>query len=258
MPLLQREGRAIQNVYDRKTALDALNSAAYDVIFAGQSQNGFDGLTFLPQLRTLQPKARVIVTGDPEPARVIRALRARAYSYFHTPLPPGPITDMVQQALESNSWQDDLRVLSAAPNWITVDIRGKLEAADRTVQFFREVLAALPNQTREDIAASFRELILNAVEHGTHGDPGKRVRVTMQRTPRLVIGQIADPGKGFSLDAVPHAAISNPADSPIQHIELREETGQRPGGFGILMTRNMVDGLVYNERGNAVLFVKNL
>ncbi|SPF46834.1 hypothetical protein SBA4_3580017 [Candidatus Sulfopaludibacter sp. SbA4] len=36
------------------------------------------------------------------------------------------------------------------------------------------------------------------------------------------------------------------------------EQGQRPGGFGILMTRNLVDELIYNERGNAVLFVKYL
>jgi len=36
------------------------------------------------------------------------------------------------------------------------------------------------------------------------------------------------------------------------------EAGQRPGGFGILMSRNLVDELVYNERGSGVLFVKYL
>jgi hypothetical protein len=41
-------------------------------------------------------------------------------------------------------------------------------------------------------------------------------------------------------------------------VEVRLEQGQRPGGFGILMTRNMVDDLLYNEPGNAVLFVKHL
>jgi hypothetical protein len=41
-------------------------------------------------------------------------------------------------------------------------------------------------------------------------------------------------------------------------VEVRAEAGQRPGGFGILMTRNLVDELIYNERGNAVLFVKYL
>jgi anti-sigma regulatory factor (Ser/Thr protein kinase) len=57
---------------------------------------------------------------------------------------------------------------------------------------------------------------------------------------------------------VPHAAISNPENSPIRHVEVRAEAGQRPGGFGILMTRNLVDELIYNQRGNGVLFVKYL
>jgi anti-sigma regulatory factor (Ser/Thr protein kinase) len=39
---------------------------------------------------------------------------------------------------------------------------------------------------------------------------------------------------------------------------VRAEEGRRPGGFGILLTRNLVDELLYNERGNAVLFVKYL
>ena len=78
------------------------------------------------------------------------------------------------------------------------------------------------------------------------------------RTHKALIVQIQDPGKGFSLDSLPHAAISNPEDSPIRHVEVRVEAGQRPGGFGILMTRNLVDELIYNERGNGVMFVKYL
>jgi hypothetical protein len=30
----------------------------------------------------------------------------------------------------------------------------------------------------------------------------------------------------------------------------------RPGGFGILMTRQLVDELIYNESGNEVLLLK--
>jgi hypothetical protein len=32
----------------------------------------------------------------------------------------------------------------------------------------------------------------------------------------------------------------------------------RPGGFGILLTRNLVDELIYSEKGNEVLFIKYL
>jgi anti-sigma regulatory factor (Ser/Thr protein kinase) len=30
----------------------------------------------------------------------------------------------------------------------------------------------------------------------------------------------------------------------------------RPGGFGILLTRHLVDELIYNETGNEVLLIK--
>jgi anti-sigma regulatory factor (Ser/Thr protein kinase) len=32
----------------------------------------------------------------------------------------------------------------------------------------------------------------------------------------------------------------------------------RPGGFGLLMTRQLVDEMIYNEAGNEVLLIKYL
>ena len=256
--LLKRGDRRIQDAYDGPEALEYLRAAACDVVMAGQGRNGFDVLKLLRRIRALRPQARVIVAGEKDPAHVVGAIRERAFSYFHKPLPEGPLADMVQQALEASSWRDDIRVISARQEWITLDVRCKLEAADRTTQFLREIQADLPPHTREDVAAAFRELLMNAIEHGAKSDPKKRARVSFLRTSRSVIVHVHDPGTGFSLDFLPHAAISNPDDSPIRHAELRAEQGQRPGGFGILLARNLVDELLYNERGNAVLFVKYL
>jgi anti-sigma regulatory factor (Ser/Thr protein kinase) len=36
----------------------------------------------------------------------------------------------------------------------------------------------------------------------------------------------------------------------------RAERGMRPGGFGILLAKKVVDELIYNERGNEVLLIK--
>ena len=256
--LLKREDRGIQDAYDGQEALDRVRSVPYDLVVAGQGSNGFDGLKLLRRMREIRPEIKVILTGDENPARVIRAIRERAYSYFHKPLAEAPLADMVQQALESSSWRDDIKMISARPDWIALDVHCKLEAVERMTHFLREVEAALPTPAREDIAAAFRELLLNAVEHGGGSDPGKRVRISLVRTARSLIVRIQDPGKGFSMDLLPHAAISNPDDAPIQHVEVRTQRGQRPGGFGILMTRHLVDELVYNQRGNEVLFVKYL
>jgi anti-sigma regulatory factor (Ser/Thr protein kinase) len=44
----------------------------------------------------------------------------------------------------------------------------------------------------------------------------------------------------------------------MEHASVREEKGLRPGGFGLLMARQMVDELLYNEAHNEVVFVKYL
>jgi len=256
--VLQHDGRTIQDAFDQREALRRLRAVKFDLVLAGQGNNGFDGLNLLRKLRVLQPKAKVIVTGEPDPGRVVRAIRERAYAYFHRPLQPAQLSETVQQALNSRSWKDDIEVISARPEWISLDVRCKIDAAERTAHFLRETVADLPVHIREDISSAIRELLMNAVEHGGRSNPRKRARVALIRTGRSLIGHVHDPGTGFSLDFLPHAAISNPDNAPTKHVEIRAEAGKRPGGFGILMTRNMVDELIYNERGNAVLFVKYL
>jgi CheY-like chemotaxis protein/anti-sigma regulatory factor (Ser/Thr protein kinase) len=256
--LLSRDDRDIQRTADGREALEALRAGPFDLVLAGQGSNGFDGLKLLRQIRSVRPDTKIILTGEADPQRILRAIRQRAFSYFHRPIPEGPLLDMVSHALDATEWQDDIRVMSALPEWITLEVRCKIDAADRTTHFMREMMSDLPAQVCEDVSGAFRELLMNGIEHGGKNDPRKRVRAAVLRTSRSVIGHIHDPGSGFSMDFLPHAAISNPADSPIRHVEIRAEEGKRPGGFGILMTRNLIDELIYNERGNAVLFVKYL
>ena len=256
--LLQRHDREIQHVPGSREALDLLRTSPIDLVLAGQGNNGFDGLKLLRRVRSIQPATKVILTGDFDPPRILAAIRQRAFGYLHRPLSPGPLSELVQQALDSDAWQDDIRVVSARPEWITLDVRCKIEAADRTTHFLREITAHMSTQSGEDVASAFRELLMNAIEHGGKSNPHKRVRTSILHTARALIVHIHDPGTGFSLDFLPHAAISNPQDSPIRHVEVRAEEGRRPGGFGILLTKNLVDELLYNERGNAVLFIKYL
>ncbi len=256
--LLQRHDREIQHVSGSREALDVLRTSPIDLVLAGQGNNGFDGLKLLRRVRSIQPATKVILTGDFDPPRILAAIRQRAFGYLHRPLSPGPLSELVQQALDSETWQDDIRVVSARPEWITLDVRCKIDAADRTTHFLREITAHMSTQSVEDVASAFRELLMNAIEHGGKSNPHKRVRTSILHTARALIVHIHDPRTGFSLDFLPHAAISNPQDSPIRHVEVRAEEGRRPGGFGILLTKNLVDDLLYNERGNAVLFIKYL
>ncbi|HLH15816.1 MAG TPA: ATP-binding protein [Bryobacteraceae bacterium] len=257
-PALSRENRALETAPDGPHALDRLRAGDWELLVAGPNANGLDSLELLRRARAIRPDLKVILTGESDPLRVLTALRSRAFSYFHRPVAPAALVDMVQQALAAASWKNDLRVVSARREWITIEVRCRLQAVERTTHYLREFLADLPAQACEDVAIAFRELLMNAVEHGGKYDPHKRARVSLVRTSRALIVHIADPGTGFSFDFLPNSALSNPAGSPTQHAEFRAGHGQRPGGFGILMSRQLVDDLIYNERGNAVLFMKYL
>jgi CheY-like chemotaxis protein/anti-sigma regulatory factor (Ser/Thr protein kinase) len=256
--LLRRDGREISSVHGGRDALDRLRRGVFDLVLAGQDPNGIDTLKLLRRARAIQPRARVIVIGGADPRQAIGALRAGAYAYLHHPVPENPLTDLVQWALDASAWRQDIRVVSARPEWIALELRAKLEVVERATQFVREIVADLADGACENVAAAFRELLLNAVEHGAGLDPRKRVRAALIRTARAILVQIRDPGRGFSMNLLPHAAVCNPADAPTLHVEVRAEQGRRPGGFGILMSQHLGEELIYNERGNEVLFVKYL
>jgi two-component system, OmpR family, response regulator len=256
--MLEHHHGTLECVSRGADALSRLRSTPYDLAVAGQGTNGADPLKLLRRFHTIRPDLKVIVTGDPNPSRALEAIRSRAYGYLHVPLSEVHAGEMVQQALDSVAWRDDIRVTSARSEWVTLDVQCKLDAAERATHLARELASNLDPNAAEDLTAAFRELLLNGIEHGGKSNPHKRVRVSLLRLTGCVMVQMRDPGKGFSFDKIKHAAVSNPENWPTRHVEIRAEQGQRPGGFGILMARSLVDELVYNERGNEVLFVKKL
>ena len=133
----------------------------------------------------------------------------------------------------------------------------RLLTAERLVQ----ILSALPTELTEtehdDLMLAFREILLNAMEHGAGFDPDKMVEVSAVRTERAHVFHVRDPGPGFRPSEVPHTAIANPPDDPVAHVQRRAEEGMRPGGFGILLAKKIVDKLFYNERGNEVVLIKH-
>jgi anti-sigma regulatory factor (Ser/Thr protein kinase) len=115
----------------------------------------------------------------------------------------------------------------------------------------------LPEEEKDDVVSAFREILLNAMEHGGHFDPSQYAEVAFFRGRKVMICRVKDPGQGFSLDEVRHAALHSP-EGLLAHAVHREEQGLRPGGLGIMLAEGLVDELVYSEEGNNVLLVKYL
>ena len=60
---------------------------------------------------------------------------------------------------------------------------------------------------------AFREVLMNAMEHGGGFDPDQVVEVTAVRTERTMVFYLRDPGPGFDVDAVPRGPVT-PARRP--------------------------------------------
>jgi len=165
--------------------------------------------------------------------------------------------DMVRHAGSESCWDDGIEVLAATPEWVSLAVRCDMKTADRLLQFLREI-TDLSEEERRGVGFAFREMLFNAIEHGGHFDPNEYVEISYVRTRHAVVCRIKDPGEGFSLEEIKHAAVANPPGDPLQHFAHREAQGLRPGGFGVMIAKQLVDDLVYNEKGNEVLLIKHL
>jgi anti-sigma regulatory factor (Ser/Thr protein kinase)/CheY-like chemotaxis protein len=249
---------ALQHATNNGAALVMAVTRNLDLILTSQKTSGREDVELLRKLRLVRPHTRLIILAEEStPADIILSMREHAFSYFSKPIEPSALRAMIRHAIEEPCWDDGIDVVSATPEWIRIRARCDLRTADRVLQFFEEI-SELPNPEKSAVAMAFREMLMNAIEHGGRLDPDRQVEISYLRVCHMVACRINDPGEGFTLDEIPHAAIANPADDPLRHVEYREVKGMRPGGFGVLLAQRLVDDLVYNEQGNEVVLIKYL
>jgi len=255
---LEPETWAVQHVTDNAAALVMVQRKTFDLIVTSEKTSGREDIELLRKIRQMRPHTRLIIlTDESTPGDVISSMREHAFSYFSKPFSLDALGMMIEHAIAEPCWDDGIDVISATPEWIRLRARCDLKTADRVLHFFDEI-AELPDPERGAVGMAFHEMLTNAIEHGGRLDPNQQVEISYVRARHMVKCRISDPGEGFTLDEIPHAAIANPAGDVLRHVEYREARGMRPGGFGVLLTQKLVDQLVYNEQGNEVLLIKYL
>jgi anti-sigma regulatory factor (Ser/Thr protein kinase) len=255
-PLL--EGHSVDVAAGDTDAIRRLRGRAYDVLVTAPDTDLDEDAAILDEIRAVRPGVRIVILAPrTTPDQVIAALRRRVFACFSAPFDASEIADMVARAAIADEWKDGIEVLSATPSWIHVLVNCRLLNAERLVNFFTELRSDVPEAPRDDFMFAFREVLMNAMEHGGGFDPDQVVEVTAVRTARTMVFYLRDPGPGFDLAALAHAAVSRPED-PLAVAEAREKRGMRPGGFGLLLARRIVDEMIPSERGNEVILIKHL
>jgi anti-sigma regulatory factor (Ser/Thr protein kinase)/ActR/RegA family two-component response regulator len=256
--VLKPESWNVHGAPNNASALKLVEAQFYDLIVTSEKTSGKEDIDLLRKLRRLHPHTRLIIlTGESTPTDVITAMREHAFSYFTRPFSRNALQRMIRFATEGPCWDDGIEIVSATPQRIRLSVRCDFETADRLLQFLQE-MEDLPDPENWQLATASRELLYNAIEYGGKLDPSNHVEIDYVRAPDKVMCRITDHGPGFTVDKIPHAAIANPADDPAYHVSVRQERGMRPGGYGILVARQLLDEVSYAQQGNEVLFVKYL
>lgn len=135
----------------------------------------------------------------------------------------------------------------ADPNWLwtTEEVLPSEPGAGRRV--LEELVAQLQHAGWDQhgvfsINLAVEEALVNAIRHGNCCDSSKCVRYLCKLSNERIYVEIADEGPGFNPEAVP-----DPTEP--ENLEI-------PGGRGIMLMRNFMTRVEYNEAGNRVVMEK--
>jgi len=193
----------------------------------------------------------IMVTALSGQEEKVRGLQVGANRYLTKPFSAGELHKAIQDAL---NWQEDMRSRGTGGE-IHFHFQSDFEYLEELNGLLSSLFlfSGLTQQQVKQLTTAVRELGTNAIEWGHKKEIDRIVTVVYRIDPQKITIVIRDTGPGFNPQNLPHAA--NPED-PIGHMMVRETLGLREGGFGILMSRGLVDELEYNETGNEVRLVK--
>jgi DNA-binding NarL/FixJ family response regulator len=230
-------------------------------------------MAFAPPLgnRPSLVKTALVVDADPQVEAVLRsALNAKGWSIRHASdnatalaLAEAIPCDLILTS-EKTSGKEDVELLRkirrVRPHTRLIILTDQTTPGDviaamraRAFSYFSKPLSL----------ESLADMIQSAAE-GPCWDEGIEV---LSATPSWIcLAASCDPRTAERLvqfineiaDQIRHTALANPPEDPLRHAVYRETQGLRPGGYGVLLARELVDELIYDEKGNDVLLIKYL
>lgn len=95
-----------------------------------------------------------------------------------------------------------------------------------------------PNKDTFGIHMAMEEAVMNAIRHGNHCATDKDVHVQIEIRKDHFYAKVTDQGNGFDPDSVPDPTL--------------DENVDKSSGRGVMLMKNFVDEVIYNDKGNSV------
>jgi len=193
----------------------------------------------------------ILVALKDDPRQVLSGLRVGSNGYISKPYTREEVKEAVDDAI---AWRHE-RIESGEQGEITFTLRSEMAFLQETNDLLSDLFTHTPLTERQikELKQVITEMGGNAIEWGHRKNAELPLRITYRIGSDRVVLIIKDQGPGFDPRNLPHAANE---EDPIQHLDVRNELGIREGGFGIMLTKGMVDEFRYNDVGNEVTLVK--
>ncbi len=243
---------------DGLEALEVFESRGpFDLVITDIQMPRLNGEELIGRLLDRWPGTAVLMlTAHRSDESVIRCLERGALDYLNKPIEVARLIKAADRALDRREHLPKdigaLDVKSDVRGWVELTAPSHFEYVERFQRFTQQLYTTeMSREELEDIHVAINELGQNAVEWGNRQDSSKRIRLSYCLFRDRVVFKIEDEGQGFDANS-----LKDPSRDPLAHIMERISAGKRMGGYGIFMTKSIMDEVVYSERGNVVVMTK--
>jgi len=213
--------------------------------------NGFDVCRRLRSERStmLTPIVMLTALGDDE--NRVHGFRVGANAYVSKPY---GIDELFHAISAARAWRVGMDEENMQGE-IHVELNSEIAFLQELNDFLMNLCKSTPlsNEQVMQLRQAVLEMGQNAIEWGNRHRVEQLVHIRYRLFDDRVEIVVRDQGPGFDPNRLPHAAAD---DDPVSHLDVRDELGLRTGGFGLMISRGMVDELRHNEQGNEVTLIK--
>lgn len=252
--LVARRGFNVVQTYTGKEGVDRARNQPPDLLLLDLMLPDIDGFEVCESLRSSRDTNLipiVMATALSEPRHRLRGYRVGANAYIIKPYTREQIYAAIDDAL---AWKEEM-IRGRVQGEFSFELASETEYLVEVNNLLSQLLllTRLDERSANQLCRALLEMGQNAIEWGNRNQVDQLVRITYRLHSDQVSLTIRDQGAGFDTSNVPHAAQEG---DPISHLNIREVLGLREGGFGLLISRGLVDELRHNETGNEVTLIK--
>ena len=254
--MVKRRGFKVVQTYTGKDGVAKAKECPPDLLLLDLMLPDIDGFEVCESLRSHRETNLipiVMATARTGAEHRIHGFRVGANAYVMKPFTREQIYDAIDTAL---AWKEDM-TQGRVQGEFSFELSSQAEYLIEVNNLLSQLLLVTPldETSAGQLCRALLEMGQNAIEWGNRNQVEKLVRITYRLHPDKVTLIIRDQGAGFDPQRLPHAAGE---EDPIAHLNIREVLGLREGGFGLLISRGLVDEMSHNEVGNEVTLVKKI